>query len=206
MGEWISGTFHEPSNANAAVEELISLSYPRESIRVVVSTDTRKRYFVDEDDDLTQGGKLGRGVAAGGAIGGTLGALAAATATLSTGGAAAPLVAGPLAVTLLPGAAGVGAGSVIGTLASAGIPSEEAAQIDRGATERRDRSRNRCPSRGRGPSSRNLERRRRSTFVRYRIDASPRKLTSPTHFEQFEIVPSVAPRARGRSSSTISRI
>ena len=100
-----------------------------------MSTDTRKRYFVDEDDDLTQGGKLGRGAAAGGAIGGTLGALAAATATLSTGGAAAPLVAGPLAVTLLAGAAGVGAGSVIGTLASAGIPSEEAAQIDRGATE-----------------------------------------------------------------------
>ena len=88
MGDWITGTFHDPDNANAALDDLIVLGYPRESISVVMNAETRKRYFGDAGKELTQEGKLGRGAAAGSAIGGTLAVIAAALATVAAGGGA----------------------------------------------------------------------------------------------------------------------
>ena len=74
MGDWITGTFHDPDNANAALDDLIVLGYPRESISVVMNAETRKRYFGDAGKELTQEGKLGRGAAGGSAIGATVAA------------------------------------------------------------------------------------------------------------------------------------
>jgi len=76
-----------------------------------------------------KGNKSSEGAAAGGAVGGVLGALIAgltATGSISaiaaTGGAAAPLVVGPLAAALAGLGAGAVGGGIIGALVGAGIP------------------------------------------------------------------------------------
>jgi hypothetical protein len=92
------------------------------------------KQFVEQN-----GTKAGEGLGAGAAIGGVLGAIIAGlTATGSiiavatTGGAATPLVAGPLAAALAGlGIGGLG-GGIIGALVGAGIPEEKARAYEEG--------------------------------------------------------------------------
>jgi hypothetical protein len=135
MGDWISATFYDPDQANTTFDELLALGYPRESISVEMSPETRTRHFGDADADIGLGRKTARAAAGGAAIGGALTAAAGAIATFATGGAAAPLIAAPIAVTLLAGGAGAAAGGIVGTIVGAGIPSEEAERIEHDGTE-----------------------------------------------------------------------
>jgi uncharacterized membrane protein len=58
-------------------------------------------------------------------------ATGALTATVATGGIAAPLfVAGPAAMALAGGGAGAAAGSVLGALAGLGVPNDYAAKFE----------------------------------------------------------------------------
>jgi hypothetical protein len=102
------------ADADKAVERLHALGFGQDAISVVVNPDQ----LPDADKQMGNDGA---------AVGGALGAiLAAAVAIGATGGAAAPLVAGPL-VALLAGSAGVGliGGSIFGGLLELGLQADD---------------------------------------------------------------------------------
>jgi len=132
MDEWISGVFRDRGAADRAVEDLQKAGYGINDIGVMMTEDTRVRKFGAE-----KGTKAPEGAAAGGAVGGALGALVAGlTATGSiaaiaaTGGAATPLVVGPLAAALAGLGAGAVGGGIVGALVGAGIPEVHAKEYE----------------------------------------------------------------------------
>jgi len=135
MGPMITGMFNDRAAAERAVEDLHRLGYSQNDISVMIQDETIHKQFADKN----VGNKAGEGLGAGAAIGGILGAIIAGlTATGSiiavaaTGGAAAPLVAGPLAAALAGlGVGGLG-GGIIGALVGAGIPEEKARAYEQG--------------------------------------------------------------------------
>jgi hypothetical protein len=126
--------FRDRSAAERAVADLHNLGYSQSDISVMIQDETIQKQFATQ-----HGTKAGEGLGAGAAIGGILGAIIAGlTATGSivaiagTGGAAAPLVAGPLAAVLAGlGVGGLG-GGIIGALVGAGIPEEHARAYEQG--------------------------------------------------------------------------
>jgi hypothetical protein len=132
MDEWITGFFRDRGAADDAVEQLQKAGFGINDISVMMTEDTRVRKFGAE-----KGNKAPEGAAAGGVVGGALGAIVAGlTATGSivaiaaTGGAAAPLVAGPLAAALAGLGAGAVGGGIIGALVGAGFPEVRAKEYE----------------------------------------------------------------------------
>jgi hypothetical protein len=133
-GDYEFGIYTDREAAERAVAHLQRLGYTPEEISVAMHGATRAKHFED-----TGGSHVSEGTVEGFAIGGGLGAIIAglaalggAAAVVGTGGAAAPLVAGPLAAAL--GGLGVGgaAGGFLGALIGAGIPEHHAARVDEG--------------------------------------------------------------------------
>jgi hypothetical protein len=120
--------------AATAVERLHGLGYGPGDISVMMSDKTRERAF----GELVHA-KASEGVAAGATIGGVLGAivvgLGATGLIIGTGGAAAPLIAGPLAAALAGLGAGAATGGVVGGLVGLGIGASEAKRYERGLSE-----------------------------------------------------------------------
>jgi hypothetical protein len=117
MNRLTSGTFHDAAEANKAVDSLIGLGYAQHDINVIMSGETQRRF----SHGPAPGERQGANVAATGAL----------TATVATGGIAAPLfVAGPAAMALAGGGAGVAAGSVLGALVGLGVPRDDAEKIE----------------------------------------------------------------------------
>ncbi len=142
MKTWIIGTFRDRASAETAVDRLAELGYGQNDVSVVMNQATRTKYFGDDAaagaGGTDRGASIAKGAAGGGMIGGTLGALVAAVVgtgalglTVATGGIAAPFIAGPLAAALAAGGAGAAAGSVLGGLVGAGMPSNDAKRVDR---------------------------------------------------------------------------
>jgi hypothetical protein len=135
MTPMVTGMFRERASAETAVSDLHTLGYTQSDISVMIEDGTIHKQF----SDSTGGHKTTEGLGTGAAIGGALGAIIAGlTATGSiiaiaaTGGAATPLVAGPLAAVLAGlGAGGIG-GGLIGALIGAGIPEDRAKLYDEG--------------------------------------------------------------------------
>ena len=133
MDEWITGFFKDRGAADRAVDDLQKAGYGINDISVMMTEDTRTRKFVAE-----KGSKAPEGAAAGGVVGGALGAIVAGlTATgsiaaiVATGGAATPLVAGPLAAALAGLGAGAVGGGIIGALIGLGIPEVHAKEYEK---------------------------------------------------------------------------
>jgi hypothetical protein len=107
--DYQSELFSSGAQAEAAVARLQAIGYGRDHVSAIVSD----RNFA-----------LEHGAEAGGAAGGLLGAiLAVAGSTIaiaSTGGAAAPFVAGPLVAALTGLGAGVASGAIVGGLIGLG--------------------------------------------------------------------------------------
>lgn len=103
-----------------------------------MSDETRKRYFHKDSEKTGFGNKAlegaGVGGAAGGVLGATLTAIAAAGATLTVPGLGV-VIAGPLAGALAGGATGAAAGGLIGMLVGAGIPEERARTYEKDLKE-----------------------------------------------------------------------
>jgi hypothetical protein len=121
------GVYYDRTSADRAVGGLCDLGYDVGDISVLMSDTTRGKEFADT------GRKTAQGAVAGAIIGGGLSAIVAGLtatgsiiATAATGGAAAPLVAGPLAAALAALGAGGGTGGIIGALVGMGISEEEA--------------------------------------------------------------------------------
>ena len=129
---WVTGTFKDRESAESAYNSLASRGYSKDDVNLMMSDDTRKKYFAD-DVDTELGSKAMEGAGTGGAIGGTIGAILAAVAAIGTSIAIPGLglvVAGPLAAALAGAGAGGLTGGIIGALVGAGIPEDRAKLYD----------------------------------------------------------------------------
>jgi hypothetical protein len=131
---WVTGLFTDREQAERGYQTLTARGYDAKDINVVMSDDTRKRYFAS-GTETELGTKAAKGAGVGGAIGGTVGAIAAAIAAVGTSVAIPGLglvIAGPLAAALAGAGAGGATGGLVGALIGAGIPEERVKHYEKG--------------------------------------------------------------------------
>ncbi|MDQ6611910.1 MAG: hypothetical protein M3Y64_05720 [Gemmatimonadota bacterium] len=122
----LTGTFRDPASADAAYSDLVKRGYSDKDINVMMSNETRDKYFKHGHSEI--GNKAAEGGATGAAIGGVTGVivgLLAAAGTLAIPGAGIVL-AGPLVAALTGLGAGGAAGGLIGAMVGAGMTEERA--------------------------------------------------------------------------------
>lgn len=132
----VHGLFRDRESAEGAYRSLTERGYGKDDINVMMSDETRKKYYPEgTDTDSEVGSKAMEGLGAGSAIGGTVGAILAAIAAIGTSVALPGLglvVAGPLAAALAGAGAGGLTGGLVGALVGSGIPEEHASRYDEG--------------------------------------------------------------------------
>lgn len=118
--KWVTGTFTDRDSAERAYNSMLSRGYSEKDINLMMSDETRKRYFADETNTDTElGNKAMENAGVGGAIGGTVSAILAAIAAVGTSIAIPGLglvIAGPIAAALAGAGAGGLTGGIIGAL------------------------------------------------------------------------------------------
>jgi hypothetical protein len=134
----MTGLFRDRESAEGAYRSLSERGYGKDDVNLLMSDDTRKKYFSGDDDDSELGTKAwegaGKGAAIGGGVGATLAAIAAVGTTLALPGLGL-LIAGPLAAGLAGGGGGALTGGLIGALVGSGIPEEHAKHYEQGIRE-----------------------------------------------------------------------
>jgi len=136
----MTGMFRDRESAERAYNSLSSRGYSKDDVNLVMSDDTRKRHFGDDDSSSSTelGNKALEGTGAGSAIGGTLGAIVGAVAAIGTSVALPGLglvIAGPLAAGLAGAGAGGLTGGLLGALVGSGIPEDRAKEYESGVKE-----------------------------------------------------------------------
>lgn len=140
MNRYVTGLY-TPETANRAYDELTTKhGYKADDISVMMSDDTRKKYYGDvtPGTELSGGTKAAEGLGKGAAIGGGVGAALAALFAIGTSIAIPGLglvVAGPIAAALMGAGAGGATGGLIGALIGAGIPEDRAKEYERGIND-----------------------------------------------------------------------
>lgn len=138
-GGMLTGMFRDRDSAERAYSSLSSRGYTNDDVNLIMSDDTRKKYFDKSDaDDDGLGSKAMEGAGTGSAIGGTLGAIVGAVAAIGTSLLIPGLgivVAGPLAGALAGAGAGGLTGGLIGGLVGSGIPEERAKRYEQGVKD-----------------------------------------------------------------------
>ena len=133
---WLTGMFNDKDSSEGAYRSLRDRGYSDDDINVLMSDETRNRYWSDADKhDDGIGSKAAEGATTGGVIGGTLGAIAAGIAAIGTNVVLPGLgliVWGPIAAGLAGAGAGGATGGLIGALIGAGIPEERAREYENG--------------------------------------------------------------------------
>ena len=138
---YVSGLYRSPDEASRAYADLTTRhGYTPDDVDVMMSDETRRRYFGDAEPgtELSGGTKAAEGLGAGGAIGGGVGAALAAIFAVGTSVAIPGLglvVAGPIAAALAGAGAGAATGGLIGAMIGAGIPEDRAAHYEKGIRE-----------------------------------------------------------------------
>jgi hypothetical protein len=130
----VTGLFSDSESVERAYEAVADLGYDKGDVNVVMSDDTRKRYFAeDREIDTELARKAAEGGELGGPRGGRISILIPILAAVGTSVAFAGLgvvLAGPVAVALVgAGAAGLAAG-LVGALADWGIPEERSRRYE----------------------------------------------------------------------------
>jgi uncharacterized protein YjbJ (UPF0337 family) len=139
--DYVTGLYGTPEQAAKAYDHLTTThGYGRDDIDVLMSDETRKRYFPASapGQELSSGTKAAEGMGVGSAIGGGLGAAMAAVFAIGTSVAIPGLglvVAGPIAAALAGAGAGGATGGLIGALIGAGMPEERARVYDNGVRD-----------------------------------------------------------------------
>lgn len=132
----VTGLFKDKASAECAYDALSGRGYDKDSADVMMSDQTRDKYYSGATaDDTELGSKAMEGTGTGAAIGGTLGAIIAGIAAIGTSVLLPGLgliVAGPLAAALAGAGAGGLAGGLLGALVGSGIPEEHAAAYEEG--------------------------------------------------------------------------
>lgn len=130
----LTGLFNDKETSESAYKSLRDRGYQDDDINVMMSDDTRKKYYAN-DTDSELGSKAAEGTGIGGAIGGTLGAIIAGVAALGTNlvlPGIGLVVWGPLAAALAGAGAGGLTGGLVGALIGSGIPEDRAAEYEEG--------------------------------------------------------------------------
>ena len=132
----VTGLFKDKESAEQAYRSASQSGYTNNEINVVMSEETRERYYGKNATLETEvGNKAAEGAAIGGAVGSTVGAIAAAVAAVGTTLVLPGLglvVAGPLAAAIAgAGAGGVTAG-IVGALIGWGIPEDRLEEYEAG--------------------------------------------------------------------------
>lgn len=129
----MTGMFRDRESAERAYNSVTSRGYTNDDVDVLMSDDTRTKYFADDDTAL--GSKALEGAGAGSAIGGTLGAIIGGIAAIGTNVLLPGLglvIAGPLAAALAGAGAGGLTGGLVGALIGSGIPEDRAKEYEEG--------------------------------------------------------------------------
>jgi hypothetical protein len=131
----VTGVFKDRAAVESAYQDAIARGYNPKDINVVMSDDTRKKYFTRADGVVTElGDKSMEGLAVGGALGGTVVGIATAIAAISSAIVVPGIglvLAGPLAAGLVGAGAGSIAGGLIGALVGCGIPEEHVKEYEK---------------------------------------------------------------------------
>ena len=126
----LTGMFRDRNSTEKAYNLLHERGYTKDEINLIMSDETRKKHFSDENiKDTEIGTKAAEGAGKGSAVGGTIGAIAGVIAAIGTSLVIPGLgiiIAGPLAAGLAGAGAGGITGGVIGALVGSGIPEERA--------------------------------------------------------------------------------
>ena len=124
----LTGMFRDRDSTEGAYQSLRDRGYSDDDINVLMSDDTRDKYYNDGDTAL-EGNKALEGTGAGAAIGGTLGAIIGGIAAIG------PVVWGPIAAALAGAGAGGLTGGLVGALIGWGIPEDRARAYETGIRE-----------------------------------------------------------------------
>ncbi|MFN3597633.1 MAG: hypothetical protein ACK41D_10225 [Rubricoccaceae bacterium] len=130
----VTGSFRDAESADRAYAAFRERGYSDDEIHVLMSDDTRKRYYDREHVEIEKGNKAMEGAGTGAAVGGTIGGIVGAIAALGTTALIPPLgltVAGPLVGALAGAGAGGAAGTLVGGLIGAGIPEQRAKEYEK---------------------------------------------------------------------------
>lgn len=130
----LTGMFNDRETTESAYKSLRDRGYSDDDINVVMSDDTRKKYYADNPDSEL-GSKAAEGTGIGGAIGGTLGAVIGGIAAIGTNlvlPGVGLVVWGPIAAALAGAGAGGLAGGLVGALIGWGIPEDRALLYESG--------------------------------------------------------------------------
>lgn len=134
----LTGMFSEYEEAERAYHTLLEHGYHKDEINLMMSQETHKKYFVNEDADTEIHDKTLQGAEVGAAIGATGGAIAGVAIALGIS-VAIPGLGFVLAGAILAGISGAAAGMITGGLAGAlsgvGIPEEKALLYEEGIRE-----------------------------------------------------------------------
>lgn len=131
----LTGMFTDKESSESAYKSLRDRGYTDDEINVMMSDETRKKYYGDGETESELGSKAAEGTGIGGAIGGTLGAVIAGIAAIGTNLVLPGLglvVWGPLAAALAGAGAGAATGGLVGALIGAGIPEDRAVVYEEG--------------------------------------------------------------------------
>lgn len=130
----LTGLFRDRESTESAYRSLRDRGYTDDEINVMMSDETRDKYYKNSDvvvDDTM----AAEGAATGGVIGGTLGAIIGGIAAIGTNVIIPGLglvVWGPIAAALAGAGAGGATGGLVGALVGWGIPEERAKLYDEG--------------------------------------------------------------------------
>ncbi len=131
----LTGMFRDRASTENAYNTLYERGYTKDDINLIMSDDTRKKYFSADVKETELGTKAAEGAGTGSAIGGTVGAIVGVIAAIGTSVAIPGLgiiLAGPVVAGLAGAGAGGITGGVIGALVGSGIPEERAKLYESG--------------------------------------------------------------------------
>lgn len=132
----LTGSFKDRESAEQAYNRMRERGYTDDEINIIMSDETRKKYFdKDKKNETDFGNKSMQGAGAGSVIGGTVGAVVGIIAAIGTSLVIPGLgivIAGPIAAGLAGAGAGGITGGIVGALVGAGIPEDRAKEYESG--------------------------------------------------------------------------
>lgn len=134
----LTGMFRDRESTETAYKSLRDRGYTDDDINVIMSDETRDKYYTNAEGDAELGSKALEGTGAGAAIGGTLGAIIGGIAAIGTNVLLPGLglvVAGPIVAALVGAGAGGATGGLVGALIGWGIPEDRAKEYETGIKE-----------------------------------------------------------------------
>lgn len=134
----LTGMFRDRESTENAYNTLQERGYSKDDINLVMTDETRKKYFSGAAKETEIGTKAAEGAGKGSAIGSTIGAIVGVIAAIGTTLAIPGLgivIAGPIAAGLAGAGAGGITGGIVGALVGSGIPEARAKLYESGLKE-----------------------------------------------------------------------